>query len=190
MRQPGDGAYDHTKQAEALPHVIPMIPAAQYVRMSDEMQQFSTDNQKEAIQEYADAHGFVIVKTYCDFGKSGVVAKHRAALRELLNDVASGTAEFKAVLVYDVSRWGRYPNNDEAAYYEFLCHRAGIPLHYCAEQFCNDGSAISFILKALKRSMAAEFSQELGEKVFRGKSRLAQMGFWVGGLQAMASEGL
>ena len=109
------------------------------------------------------------------------MAKNRAGLRELLNDVAIGTAEYKAVLVYDVSRWGRYPNNDEAAYYEFLCHRAGIPLHYCAEPFCNDGSASSFILKALKRSMAAEFSRELGEKVFRGKSRLVQMGFWVGG---------
>lgn len=29
--------------------------------------------------------------------------------------------------------------------------------------------------------MAAEFSRELGEKVSRGKTRLAQMGFWVGG---------
>jgi hypothetical protein len=29
--------------------------------------------------------------------------------------------------------------------------------------------------------MAAEFSRELGEKVFRGKSRLVQMGYWVGG---------
>lgn len=181
MRQPIDSCYNHTKHAEAHPNFIPMTPAAQYVRMSDETQQFSPDNQKATIQEYAHAHGFVIVKTYCDFGKSGVVAKNRAALHELLNDVASGTAEYKAVLVYDVSRWGRYPNNDEAAYYEFLCHRAGIPLHYCAEPFCNDGSASSFILKALKRSMAAEFSRELGEKVFRGKRRLAQMGFWVGG---------
>jgi DNA invertase Pin-like site-specific DNA recombinase len=80
------------------------IPAAQYLRMSDEMQLYSVDNQKAAILEYAQAQGFVIVKTYCDFGKSGVVAKNRAALRELLNDVATGTAEYKAVLVYDISR--------------------------------------------------------------------------------------
>src|SRR5512132_3403876 len=71
-----------------------LIPAAQYLRMSDEMQQYSVDNQKAAIREYAHAQGFVIVKTYCDFGKSGVVAKNRAALRELMNDVASGTAEY------------------------------------------------------------------------------------------------
>ena len=30
--------------------------------------------------------------------------------------------------------------------------------------------------------MAAEFSRELGDKVFRGKSRLVQLGLWVGGM--------
>jgi DNA invertase Pin-like site-specific DNA recombinase len=84
-------------------------------------------------------------------------------------------------MVYDVSRWGRFPNSDEAAYYEFACHSSGVPLHYCAEQFANDGTLTSALLKALKRAMAAEFSRELGEKVFQGKSRLVQMGFWVGG---------
>jgi DNA invertase Pin-like site-specific DNA recombinase len=157
------------------------IRAAQYVRMSDEAQQYSIDNQKVAIQEYAAHHGFVIVKTYADVGKSGVVAKNRKALAELLKDVVTGAAEYDAILVYDVSRWGRFPNNDEAAHYEFLCSSSGIPLHYCAEPFVNDGTASSSILKALKRSMAAEFSRELGEKVFRGKTRIVQLGFWVGG---------
>jgi DNA invertase Pin-like site-specific DNA recombinase len=157
-----------------------LVPAAQYVRMSDEAQQYSIDNQRAAIQEYAAHHGFVIVRTYDDRGKSGVVAKNRLGLRDLLKDVVSGKAEYKAVLVYDVSRWGRFPNSDEAAHYEFLCLSSGIPLHYCAEPFVNDGTATSTLLKALKRSMAAEFSRELGEKEFRGKCRLVQLGFWVG----------
>ena len=163
------------------PEPGPLIPAAQYVRMSDEAQQFSIENQKSAIQEYAALHHFVIVKTYADAGKSGVIAKNRPALRDLLKDVVSGNTGYKAILVYDVSRWGRFPNNDEAAHYEFLCSSSGIPLHYCAEPFTNDGTASSSILKALKRSMAAEFSRELGERVFRGKTRLVQLGFWVGG---------
>ena len=62
----------------------PLIPAAQYVRMSDEAQQFSIENQKAAIQEYATHHGFLIVKTYADAGKSGVIIKNRPALRDLL----------------------------------------------------------------------------------------------------------
>lgn len=168
----------HTK---IPPPFLPLVPAAQYVRMSDEAQHYSIDNQKAAIQEYAARHGFTIVKTYADVGKSGVVAKNRAALRELLKDVLDGNTGYRAVLVYDVSRWGRFPNNDEAAHYEFLCHSSGIPLHYCAEPFANDGTASSSLLKALKRSMAAEFSRELGDKVFRGKTRIVQLGFWVGG---------
>ena len=158
-----------------------LIPAAQYVRMSDEGQQFSIENQKAAIQVYANLHGFEVVRTYADAGKSGIVIKHREALRELLQDVLGGNAGYKAILVYDVSRWGRFPNNDEGAHYEFVCTQAGVPLHYCAEPFDNDGTPSSSLLKALKRSMAAEFSRELSDKVFRGKIRLVQKGYWVGG---------
>ena len=116
-----------------------------------------------------------------DLGKSGVVAKNRIGLGELLKDVVGRDVNYKAVLVYDVSRWGRFPNGDEAAHYEFLCSSSGIPLHYCAELFSNDGTAASCLLKALKRTMAAEFSRELGDKVFRGKTRIVEFGFWVGG---------
>lgn len=126
----------------------PLVPAAQYVRMSDEAQEFSIENQKAAIQEYAARHGFLIVKTYADAGKSGVIIKNRPALRDLLTDVVSGNTGYKAILVYDVSRWGRFPNNDEAAHYEFLCSSSGIPLHYCAEPFANDGTAPSSLFKA------------------------------------------
>jgi DNA invertase Pin-like site-specific DNA recombinase len=157
-----------------------LIPAAQYVRMSDDGQQYSIDNQKAAIQEYAKQHGFVIVRTYADVGRSGVVLNRREALRQLLEDVDLGKTDYKAILTYDVSRWGRFQNTDEAAHYEFLCTRSGIRLHYCAEQFANDETPSSAIIKALKRSMAAEFSRELGVKVFEGKCRLVKLGFWVG----------
>jgi DNA invertase Pin-like site-specific DNA recombinase len=149
--------------------------------MSDEAQEYSIDNQKAAIQDYALRHGFAIVKTYADPGKTGVVATRRKGLRDLLHDVVGGSPPFRAILVYDVSRWGRYQNSDEAAHYEFLCVSSGVPLHYCAELFANDGTATSALFKALKRSMAAEYSRELSEKEFRGKSRIAQLGFWVGG---------
>jgi DNA invertase Pin-like site-specific DNA recombinase len=158
-----------------------LIPAAQYLRMSTEDQQYSIVNQRVRIQEYAQSRGFNIIKTYEDPGKSGVIIKHRKGLSALLKDVLNGDAKFKAILVYDVSRWGRFQNPDESAHYEFLCAHSGTPLHYCAEQFSNDGTASSSILKALKRSMAAEFSRELGDKVFRGKTQIVRLGFWVGG---------
>ena len=155
----------------------PPVCAAQYLRISTEHQQYSLDNQAEAIQRYAEGYGFVVVKTYADAGKSGLILKHRTGLSQLLQDVVSGSQDYGAILVYDVSRWGRFQDADEAAHYEFLCKRAGIHVHYCAEPFANDGTVSSSILKALKRSMAEEYSRELGVKVYAGKKRLVQLGF-------------
>ncbi len=157
------------------------VPAANYLRMSTERQQYSLVNQSEEIARYADAHGFAIVKTYSDAAKTGVVFRKRKGLQSLIQDVVQGTACFKAVLVYDVSRWGRFQDTDESAHYEFLCKSAGIPVHYCAEPFSNDGGLSSLIMKSLKRVMAGEYSRELGVKIFNAQKRLAWMGFRQGG---------
>src|SRR4029453_19126677 len=114
------------------------IPAAQYLRMSTEHQQYSLANQAAAIATYAQEHGFSIIRTYEDAGRSGLSIANRRGLSTLLSDVITGAQRFKAVLVYDVSRWGRFQDFDEAAHYEFLCKKAGIPVHYRSEQFAND----------------------------------------------------
>jgi len=157
------------------------VPSAQYLRRSTEHQRYSLDNQQAAIARHADQHGFSVVQTYTD-ARSGVVLGRRSGLRQLLQDVVSGQAAYKAILVYDVSRWGRFQDNDEAAHYEFVCRSAGFPVHYCAESFANDGSTASSFMKALKRSMAAEYSRELGVKVLAGQRRLAELGFKQGGM--------
>jgi DNA invertase Pin-like site-specific DNA recombinase len=156
------------------------VPAAQYVRMSTDHQQYSTGNQADAIAAYATDRGFEIVATYADEGRSGVSLTGRAALRRLIGDVQSGAA-FRAILVYDVSRWGRFQDVDESAYYEYICRRAGISVHYCAEQFDNDGSLATMIIKNMKRAMAGEFSRELSIKVFDGQCRMIERGFKAGG---------
>jgi hypothetical protein len=61
--------------------------------------------------------------------------------------------------------------------YENVLKRAGIRVHDCAEQFENDGSTSSSVLKTLKRSMAAEYSRELSVKVFSGQCRLIELGY-------------
>ena len=90
-------------------------------------------------------------------------------------------ADFDHILVYDVSRWGRFQDVDESAYYEFVCKQRGIRVTYCAEQFDNDGSLLSSIVKNIKRVMAAEFSRELSIKVHTGQCRVASLGYRVGG---------
>ena len=100
----------------------------------------------------------------------------------MLQDVVSRQAPFQAILVLDVSRWGRFQDIDESAHYEFLCKQAGAPVHYCSETFSNDTTLASMIIKTLKRSMAAEYSRELSAKVAAGHRRLASLGFRNGGI--------
>lgn len=158
-----------------------LIPAACYLRMSTDRQQYSLLHQSEVVAEYAASHDFVIVKTYSDAARTGVIFRKRKGLQSLIQDVVQGRACYKAVLVYDVSRWGRFQDADESAHYEFLCKSAGIPIHYCAEPFSNDTDLSSLIMKSLKRVMAAEYSRELGVKIFNAQRRLASMGFRQGG---------
>lgn len=159
----------------------PKQRAAEYVRMSTEHQKYSTDNQSEAIRQYADKRGYQIVRTYADEGKSGLNIGGRLALQQLIDDVETGRADFTALLVYDVSRWGRFQDPDEAASYELRCRRAGVQVHYCTEQFENDGSIGSSIIKTVKRAMAGEYSRELSVKVFAGQANLIRLGFRQGG---------
>jgi DNA invertase Pin-like site-specific DNA recombinase len=123
-----------------------------------------------------------IVATYADAGKSGLTLAEREELQKLLADVESGRADFSVVLVYDVSRWGRFLDADESAYHECICRKAGINVHYPAEQFKNDGSPVSTLIKAVKRTMAAEYSRELSVKVFAGQCRLIELGYRQGGM--------
>ena len=166
---------------QAFPTLPPPVRAAEYVRMSTDHQKYSTANQAAAIHEYAAAHSMAIVRTYEDEGKSGLEIGRRLGLRSLLDDVQNGRVDFEVILVFDVSRWGRFQNSDEAAHYEYLCTKAGVRVVYCAEPFDNDGSPLATIVKGVKRSMAAEYSRELSAKVFAGQCRLVQMGFHQGG---------
>src|SRR4051812_27267808 len=87
--------------------------AAMYVRMSTDHQKYSTENQAEAIREYALRHNLEIIETYADTGKSGLKIDGRNALKKLLDDVQSSRAQFSIILVLDVTRWGRFQDADE-----------------------------------------------------------------------------
>jgi DNA invertase Pin-like site-specific DNA recombinase len=171
--------WDHPNESGEV--ATTLIRAAQYVRMSTEHQKYSTDNQSAVIRKYATKRGFEIVRTYADEGKSGLKLDGRNALKQLLSDIEKGCADYAVVLVYDVSRWGRFQDPDEAAAIELMCKRAGIHVHYCAEQFENDGSIGSSIIKTVKRAMAGEYSRELSVRVFAGQSHLIRLGYRQGG---------
>ena len=113
----------------------------------------------DKIREYAAHHGIEIIQTYADSGKRSDAWKAQS-LQQLIKEVQSGPVDFQIILVYDVSRWGRFQDADESAYYEYGARSDGIRVAYCAEQFENDGSPVSTIVKGVKRAMAGEYSRE------------------------------
>lgn len=158
-----------------------IIPAAAYVRMSTDHQECSIDNQLNAINSYAQEHGYEIKRIFSDEGKSGLQTKGRDQFLTLIHLVQNKEADFSALLVYDVSRWGRFQNDNESAYYLFICENSGVKVIFCAEPFNHQTGLLANIGSAFKRGMAAEYSRELGVKVFYGQSNLIRRGFRQGG---------
>lgn len=161
--------------------VIETRRAAQYIRMSTDRQDLSPLIQKDAIAAFASKTGFEIVNSYEDEGKSGVQLSNRPRLRQLLRDVTEG-APFTDILVYDVSRWGRFQDSDAAAYYEYHCRLHGVQVIYVCESFANDLTPASVLLKSMRRVMAAEYSRDLASKSRAGQERVVLMGFHMGSL--------
>ena len=95
--------------------------------MSTDYQQYSIENQAVVIATYAELHKLTIVRTYRDEGESGLKIENRAGLTELIDDVRSGQTDFGHLLIFDVSRWGRFQDIDESAHYEFVCRQAQSP---------------------------------------------------------------
>lgn len=92
------------------------LKAAQYVRMSTDAQKYSIENQMAAIAAHAARRHIKIVRTYADAGRSGLRIQGRAGLQDLIRDVQLGRADYDCMLVYDITRWGRFQDVDESAY--------------------------------------------------------------------------
>lgn len=158
-----------------------LISAVAYARMSTDVQNYSIRHQLDCIYAYAANNGLNIQRVFVDEGRSGLSLNNRPGLQALLAAATSAPCDFAVIVVYDVSRWGRFQDVDESAFYEYTCRRAGVVVVYCAEQFVDDGSPLCAIMKGIKRAMAAEYSRELSVKVHSAQVRFSMMGYKQGG---------
>ena len=158
----------------------PCVSAVQYIRMSTDLQDLSPELQKVAIAAYAERNGLAILETYLDAGKSGLTLRARPAMKKLLSDVVDRHCPFSIILVYDISRWGRFQDTDASAYYEYHCRLHGVDVRYVQEPFSGADSPMNALFKSLKRAMAAEYSRELAIKVRAGQFAAIEKGYQVG----------
>lgn len=156
--------------------------AAEYIRMSTGSQDLSPETQKEVIAAYARNSGITVIQTYLDPGRSGLTLQKRPAMKRLLRDVCDENCPYSIVLVYDVSRWGRFQDPDAAAYHEYHCRLNGVDVRYVQEPFIGLESLMGSLFKSMKRVMAAEASRENSVKTTAGQSLTLASGFQLGTL--------
>ena len=157
------------------------MKAIAYCRCSTDMQEASIPEQKKSIEEYALRNNLEIIRWFEDEGRSGRNAEDRPAFMSMISYVKNSSNSFKFVLVYDVSRWGRFENPKEATYWEIMIEKYGKKVKYVTEDYVNNDSIGAYVTKVVKDSEASEFSKKLSKVSFRGHRHYAELGYQVGG---------
>lgn len=156
---------------------------AYYRHSAEDKQENSVAIQRLHVEKFATQHNIEIIHEEADEGKSGLLANRPAFKRLFDNWIQNLEApEFNYVLVYDVSRWGRFQNQDEAGYFAHICTKYNKSVIYVSIGFPNEANQLfSSLGISLHRYMAAEYSRQLSEKVFYGSIKVSQQGYSVGG---------
>lgn len=157
---------------------------AYYRHSAEDKQENSVGIQRDHTQKFAKQYGIEIIHEEADEGKSGLQAS-RPGFEKLFNDwiLSPNAPQFDYVLVYDVSRWGRFQDQDEAAYYEFRCKQHGKKVIYVSRGFPKEEQQLmSHLQTSIERYMAAEYSRQLSDKVFYGCVKVSEQGYSAGGM--------
>ena len=150
--------------------------AVGYLRRSTDRQEQSIEDQRKAVEKYAIQSGFEITEWYVDDAISGAGAERREAFLKMVADASERS--FKAVIVYDVKRFGRL-DNDETGYYRHLLAKAGVEVLYASENFSGDDT--DDLLRPVKQWQARQELKDLSKVTIRGLLSKGEGGWWLGG---------
>jgi len=156
---------------------------AYYRHSAEDKQENSVAIQRQHTKKFADEHNIEIIHEEADEGKSGLLATRPAFECLFANWIENANApHFDYVFVYDVSRWGRFQDQDQAAHLTYLCRKHGKEVVYVSRGFSNVTNQLSASLEiSLQRYMAAEYSRQLSDKVFYGCVKVSEQGYSAGG---------
>ena len=154
-----------------------------YRHSAEDKQENSVAIQREQAELFAAKHNIEIIHEEADEGVSGLIA-NRPGFKRLFKDWVqnSNSPHFDYVLFYDISRWGRFLDQDEGAYYAFICKQNGKTLVNVYRGFPQEGQEMmTSIVNSVDRAMAAEYSRVLSGKVWFGCIKVSQQGYSAGG---------
>lgn len=158
------------------------MTAVGYIRVSTEDQagerQTSLADQRAAIAQLAAKLGVTLGHVFEDAGLSGATMQHRPAMRALIDSCkASPRRHFAFVLALNDSRWGRFPNPDEATYWRFELERVGWVVRFAEMDDIHDAT-IRPLLRMIGQTQATAYRTALKANVLRGARGQAEQGHW------------
>jgi DNA invertase Pin-like site-specific DNA recombinase len=160
------------------------MPCVGYVRVSTDRQagerQTSLADQQKAIEGLAAKLGQAVESWYRDEGASGATVEKRPALRALLSDCLAAPRPRSRpgyVLVLNDSRWGRFPNPDQAAALRFQLDQAGWLVRF-VEGDESDDPTMRHVMRAIGGAQASEYRRNVQRNARRGSRGTAAQGFW------------
>ena len=156
---------------------------AYYRHSAEDKQENSVAIQRQHTEKFAVEHNIEIIHEETDEGKSGLIDK-RPAFERLFSDwIKNANApHFDYVFAYDVSRWGRFQDQDQAPYLTYLCKQQGKEVIYISRGFPDAKNQFIFDLETtIQRHMAADYSRQLSSKVFYGCVKVSEQGYSAGG---------
>lgn len=157
---------------------------AYYRHSAEDKQENSVAIQRSHVERFAFEHDIAIIHEEVDEGVSGLLANRPGFERLFDNWIKNFNApHFEYVLVYDVSRWGRFQDQDQAGHYVYLCKKHGKEVVYVSRGFVDVNNQLFSSLEiSIQRYMAAEYSRQLSEKVFYGCIKVSEQGYSAGGM--------
>lgn len=167
-----------------MPVDLSTITCVAYLRVSTEEQagekQTSLGDQLAACHALATKLGRTVGHVFRDDGISGSTIKQRPGMSDL---IASCIASPKApkrpgyVVVLNDSRWGRFPNPEEATYWRFHIEQHGWIVRFSELDDVQD-IGVRGVLRSITQSQATLYRTTLQANTKRGARGTAEQGYW------------
>lgn len=158
-----------------------MITCVAYGRVSTERQagedRSSLTDQRAAIEQLAAKLGRTIGRYFEDGGRSGASAEKRPEFMALVAFCKAHPQKDGIVLVLNDSRFGRFPEPDEAAYWRTVLAKTGWRVRYAENDDTTDKS-VRHLMRAIGDAGSTAYLDALKANVRRGVKGTATLGFW------------
>ena len=168
----------------ARPHAASQANTIGYLRVSTEEQakdeMSSLDEQRRAVAGLAERLGRSIGPVFEDPGVSGATAEDRPGFMAMVAHCQAhprSRSSRGCVLVLNDSRWGRFYDSEEAAYWRVELRRVGWDVRF-AEGGETTDPLVEPLLRAVHGTQSTAYREAIRANAKRGARATAEQGYW------------